>query len=117
MKGCYILLIKLNNDKEVEVGKLGKIEFKAGMYAYVGSGMNNVIKRVLRHFNKEKKLRWHIDYLTTQADEMSAIIIPISIKVECLLAKVLSMRFEPIDGFGCSDCNCRSHLFYINIKL
>ena len=56
MKGCYILLIKLNNDKEVEVGKLGKIEFKAGMYAYVGSGMNNVIKRVLRHFKKKRSL-------------------------------------------------------------
>jgi len=113
MKGCYILIIKLNDTKEIEVGKLGKIEFKAGIYAYVGSGMNNVIKRVLRHFKREKRRRWHIDYLTTQADEMYAIILPISIKIECLLAKILSMHFEPIDKFGCSDCNCRSHLFYI----
>ncbi|HIP25398.1 MAG TPA: DUF123 domain-containing protein, partial [Archaeoglobus profundus] len=43
---------------------------------------------------------------------MYAIIIPISIKIKCLLAKILSIsiHFKPIDRFGCSDCSCKSHL-------
>lgn len=113
MKGCYILLIKLNESKTIEVGRLGKIEFKEGFYAYIGSGMNNVLKRVERHFKKDKKLRWHIDYLTVQADELYALIIPTDAKIECELAKVFSVNFEAVEGFGCSDCRCKSHLFYL----
>jgi Uri superfamily endonuclease len=43
MKGCYCLIIKLNNDRTVKIGKkLGKIEFKKGYYVYVGSAMNSL---------------------------------------------------------------------------
>ena len=31
-------------------------------------------------------------------------------KIECVLAHAL--HGEEIPGFGCSDCSCRSHLFY-----
>ncbi len=113
MRGCYILLIKLEEPKTIKVGSLGEIEFKAGFYAYIGSGMNNVMKRVERHFKKDKKLRWHIDYLTVQADELHALIIPTDVKIECEIAKVFSANFDCIEGFGCSDCKCRSHLFYL----
>ncbi len=113
MKGCYLLFLKLSSDKLIEVGSLGEIDFKAGYYVYVGSGMNNVLKRVERHFSKEKRLRWHIDYLTIQADEMHALIIPTDVKIECELAKFFATNFDYVRGFGCSDCDCESHLFYL----
>ncbi|WP_457549315.1 GIY-YIG nuclease family protein [Archaeoglobus sp.] len=112
MKGTYLLFLRLRNDKCIKVGRLGRIEFRRGWYVYVGSGMNSLIKRVARHFKRTKKMRWHIDYLSIQADEIVAFLIP-NVRLECDLAKYLAKRFEYIEGFGCSDCNCVSHLFYL----
>ncbi len=112
MKGTYLLFLKLSNDKCIEVGRLDKIEFRRGWYVYVGSGMNSLIKRVARHFKRVKKLKWHIDYLSVQADEIVAFLIP-NQRLECDLAKYLATKFEYVEGFGCSDCKCVSHLFYL----
>ncbi len=110
MKGSYVLLLMLKEPKRVKVGKLGFVDFKAGWYAYVGSGMNSLIGRVARHFKRNKKLRWHIDYLTTVADDVVVFLLPNG--KECELAKLFN-GFECVEGFGCSDCSCRSHLFYL----
>ncbi len=115
MKGTYLLFLKIDKDLTLNVGKLGEINFKRGWYVYVGSGMNSLIGRVARHFKKVKKKRWHVDYLSVEANEMVAFLIP-NKKIECDLAKDLAKRFEPIEGFGCSDCKCLSHLFYIGAK-
>jgi Uri superfamily endonuclease len=112
MRGTYLLLLRLNESVEIEVGRLGRIEFKRGWYVYVGSGMTNVIKRVARHFRRRKTMRWHIDYLSVRADELIAFLIPNERK-ECEIAKSLAKKLEPIKGFGCSDCNCISHLFHV----
>ena len=37
-------------------------------------------------------------------------------KVECELALKLSEKNEYVQDFGCSDCNCESHLFYFKNK-
>ncbi|RLF60544.1 MAG: GIY-YIG nuclease family protein, partial [Thermoplasmata archaeon] len=63
MKGSYVLIINLKKEKEIEIGRLGRILFNKGYYAYVGSGLNNLEKRVGRHLRKNKKKKWHIDYL------------------------------------------------------
>ena len=112
MKGCYLLFLKFYEPKIIEVGGLGKMEF-FGSYVYVGSGMNNVLKRVERHFRRDKRLRWHIDYITIEADEIHALIIPSDVKIECELAKFLAVHFDGVKGFGCSDCDCDSHLFHL----
>jgi len=115
LKGVYILVIKLDKDIHVSVGAMGKSTFKKGLYAYVGSAQNNLEKRVSRHLRKKKHMFWHVDYLLDndrtkvvevfhkQADK----------KEECTIAKVIGKKGEPIDGFGSSDCNCKSHLFHI----
>jgi len=112
MRGCYLLFLKFYEPKVVKVGRLGELEFY-GCYVYVGSGMNNVIKRVERHFRREKALRWHIDYLTVVADEMHALVIPSDVKIECELARFFATHFEGVKDFGCSDCDCYSHLFHL----
>lgn len=110
-KGSYLLIIHLSSAKEIKIGKLGLINFKPGHYIYTGSAMNSLEKRVKRHFSNDKKLWWHIDYLTVKAEPLYALAIPHK-KVECSLASQLSTIFAPIKGFGCSDCKCNSHLFY-----
>jgi len=115
MKGIYILLIKIDKNIEVEIGSLGKINFDKGIYFYIGSAQNNLEKRIQRHKVKNKKLRWHIDYLLKNKYVK---ILKIYYKKagreeECKIAKMLSKTEIPISKFGCSDCDCKSHLFKI----
>lgn len=110
MKGSYVLIIKLDKDKEIEIGKLGKIKFKKGYYAYVGSALNNMEKRIERHFRKKKKMRWHIDYFLKHSKIIAVFYKESNKKEECKIASKFSLPY--IKNFGCSDCKCKSHLFY-----
>ncbi|RLF47255.1 MAG: GIY-YIG nuclease family protein [Thermoplasmata archaeon] len=113
MKGSYLLIMELTRDKNIAVGALGIIHFKKGYYAYVGSAMNSIEKRVERHLRKEKKLRWHIDYLLKEAKVEKIYYKESQEKEECRIAKIfLSNGFSYVKNFGASDCNCESHLFY-----
>jgi Uri superfamily endonuclease len=99
----------------VNVGALGRLTFKKGLYAYVGSAQNNLEQRIKRHLGKTKRRFWHVDYLLSnkvarvievfheQADKAE----------ECAVARIISERGELIEGFGSSDCRCKSHLFRI----
>ena len=112
MKGSYILLIEVENDREIEFRKLGKIRFKKGFYAYVGSALNGIEARVKRHLRKEKRLWWHIDYLLSEAVIREVICVESDRREECSIARNLEKQFDSIKGFGCSDCKCPSHLFF-----
>jgi len=117
MKGAYVLFIELSKNGEIKIGALGKVKFKKGFYAYVGSAMNNLEKRVARHLRKEKKLHWHIDYLLMRADVKEIYFRENSKREECLIAKKFAKDFKSVKNFGCSDCKCESHLFYVeNLK-
>jgi Uri superfamily endonuclease len=114
-KGIYVLIVKVGGDINVDVGALGKTAFRKGLYAYVGSAQTNLEQRINRHLRKEKSKFWHIDYLL---DNSAAKIVKVFFKEagkaeECNTAKVIGERSEPVAGFGCSDCNCKSHLFHI----
>ena len=56
MKGTYLLLINLNYNIDVQIGKLGKIHFLKGWYVYVGSAMNNLEARINRHLRSNKNV-------------------------------------------------------------
>jgi Uri superfamily endonuclease len=114
LKGIYILAVQVSQDKNVKVGSLGQIHFRKGLYAYVGSAQNNLEKRLGRHFEKAAKRKfWHIDYLLAE-DDISAVkayFKEAAKPEECLTAQKLAKSGFPVKGFGCSDCNCVSHLF------
>lgn len=112
MKGTYILLIELRKNIELGVGALGEVKFRKGFYAYVGSGMNSLEKRIGRHLKKRKKKFWHIDYFLAKAKIVKVVFWEGKKKDECEVAGMLAQQFESVKGFGCSDCECRSHLFY-----
>ena len=113
MKGCYCLIINLNEEKTIKIGKkLGKIQFKPGYYVYVGSAMNSLIARIERHLSNEKKMHWHVDYLLKKAEITEVIYTESERKIECELSQHISDKSEGIKDFGCSDCDCESHLYY-----
>lgn len=112
MKGSYILVIKLKENKTLRIGKLGKIYFKKGFYLYVGSALNSLEKRIQRHLKKDKKTHWHIDYLLQHAKIINVFYKENNKREECNIVKKLDKKVSSITGFGCSDCKCGSHLFY-----
>lgn len=114
MKGTYILLIENSKDQKIKTGSLGAIHFPKGIYAYVGSAWNSLEARIARHRSKEKKLRWHIDYfLSAPGVRVLDVKTYQERRIECNLARKISKRARGLEGFGCSDCFCRSHLFYL----
>ena len=66
-KGAYQLLIRLDRDQTITVGRIGRFRFPAGYYVYTGSAMNGIEARVRRHLSSRKRIRWHIDYLLEHA--------------------------------------------------
>ena len=110
-----MLIIQVDEKVDVNVGALGKLTFEKGLYAYVGSAQANLVQRIKRHLRKEKRLFWHIDYLLNDSTaRIPKVLYKQADKTEeCNLAEVIGKRGEPVDGFGCSDCSCRSHLFRV----
>jgi Uri superfamily endonuclease len=116
VKGIYVLVVQLSKNTDVTVGKLGKSSFAKGLYAYVGSAQNVLEKRIERHFRKEKRVFWHVDYLLqSPASKILKVFYKTAGKPEeCAIAKKIGAEGEAIAGFGCSDCHCKSHLFRVN---
>lgn len=116
MKGSYLLVIKLEKESTIQIGKLGKIYFKNGFYVYLGSALNGLEQRINRHLRTSKKKHWHIDYLIDFADVIEIFYKETEVKIECEISSILNKNLFSIPGFGCSDCRCKSHLFYGSYK-
>lgn len=114
LKGTYCILINLNFDAAISIGKLGKINFQRGEYVYVGSALNSLMARIRRHLSSYKKMHWHIDYLLSHDDvEVFDVFYAVDdTRWECELAQKIAEKGFKIKNFGCSDCKCQSHLFY-----
>jgi sugar fermentation stimulation protein A len=117
MKGTYCLLFALPRDVSVRVGALGKRDFPAGAYVYVGSALGGVEGRVGRHRRAGKRKKWHIDYLLDKGEVVATIVVPSDEKrTECSVARSMVSSGEAeavVPGFGSSDCRCPSHLLYL----
>lgn len=116
MKGCYCLVIKNDETTKIKIGKLGRLDFKKGYYVYVGSAMNGLESRLKRHLSNKKKMHWHVDYLLKKSEITDIIYNESEKKIECELSQHISSKTSNIEGFGCSDCECDSHLYYFKNK-
>jgi sugar fermentation stimulation protein A len=112
-RGSYLLIVKLAEAAAITTGRLPESFFQAGYYVYVGSAMNGLSSRLARHRRQNKKIHWHIDYLTAAASQVIPIPIRSSDRHECKVAESLSsfMEMGP-RGFGSSDCECATHLYF-----
>jgi Uri superfamily endonuclease len=111
--GSYILIAGLPEAAWLRVGKLGEVFFRAGYYAYVGSAMRGFQSRLPHHLRKTSKPHWHIDYLLQAGSVERIVTFKSETRQECAVARFLMQRLDYIPGFGCSDCRCNSHLFYV----
>lgn len=111
-KGVYALIIEVPRDEAIRVGSLGTLLFKKGFYLYVGSALSGLESRINRHLSSSKRLRWHIDYLTALYKPKLIIYAETSERIECLISTKLRESLSGVDGFGSSDCKCRTHLYY-----
>ena len=115
MPFLYALVVPVGKDEKIQIGKLGELLFRKGWYVYVGSA-NSGIWRIRRHFRREKKLRWHIDYLASVFPPALAYAGHFRFP-ECSLARRIAEHGEMIHkGFGSSDTECFSHLIYFRRK-
>jgi Uri superfamily endonuclease len=114
--GAYILLIDVVKPQTLPQKRFAGTVLEPGTYLYCGSayGPGGLNARVLRHFKPEKKIRWHVDVLTSGgAGRVTAAWIEEG-GDECRLSAMLceSERVAiPVPGFGSSDCAlCPTHL-------
>jgi Uri superfamily endonuclease len=112
MKGSYVLLIEIGQEKEIQIGSIGNIYFKKGFYAYIGSALNGLEQRIERHIRKDKRFHWHIDFLLKYGKIVEVYYIESFDRKECEIADIFYSELAGIKNFGCSDCGCKSHLFY-----
>ncbi|AFL95821.1 hypothetical protein CL1_1624 [Thermococcus cleftensis] len=110
MRGSYFLVIRLDGDKEIRT-KGRTFRLRAGHYVYVGSAMNSLEKRVARHFKREKRLHWHIDFLLKEAELLRAYLIPSDERLEERLSLEVARRGEPVPGFGAGDVRVKTNLY------
>jgi len=115
MRGIYVLVVAVSRNVTIKIGALGDIRFGKGLYAYVGSAQNNLEKRIKRHLSKVKKKFWHIDYLleSSHARVIAKFVTESDRSGECRVAGRLGKGGFAVEHFGCSDCDCLSHLFEI----
>ncbi|WP_297495710.1 DUF123 domain-containing protein [Thermococcus sp.] len=113
MKGSYFLVIKLDEEKTIRT-KGKTFELLPGYYVYVGSAMNSLEKRVRRHFSREKKLHWHIDYLLKEARLLRAYLIPSEERPEDTRTIGDTKHGKHAPLLGASDVNVATNLYHFD---
>ena len=115
MKGSYILVLNLAEDTRLTVGRLGTLEFPAGLYLYCGSALNGLEARIRRHLSRDKKLHWHIDYLSAVTPVVEVWWVVSEERWECRWAQAITGQGGEVvaRGFGSSDCRCATHLLRV----
>ncbi|MFB6309014.1 MAG: DUF123 domain-containing protein [Haloarculaceae archaeon] len=141
-KGTYTLVIERSVGGPVAVGALGRLDLPAGWYAYTGSAFGpGGFDRIDRHervaADEHETRHWHIDYLLGDDETaVDGVVRSAGVDIECAVARRLDGSEDGgrsdgksdggrgdsvsdgavvdgcVAGFGCSDCECRSHLAY-----
>jgi Uri superfamily endonuclease len=125
--GVYAIIIYIKDNINLTLAK-NTHYFTPGYYIYLGSAKQygGIKSRINRHLKKNKKLKWHIDYLTSNHLVKIKAVIYAKTKIfkECTFVKILKENYFEIasKNFGSSDCKekCGAHLLkptkYMNLK-
>jgi Uri superfamily endonuclease len=113
--GTYALLLRADAPQVLEVGALGEMTVRPGVYVYVGSafGPGGVRARVRRHARGDGARHWHVDHLRAVTTLEAAWYTHDPTRRECAWAAALRDMPDaemPLGGFGASDCDCPAHL-------
>ncbi len=115
--GTYVLILQCSINTLLPFGRWGHIETRPGFYIYVGSafGPGGLSARVSRHCQQRKAKFWHVDYLREVTDPVSVWFSYAAERLEHFWAGAMAKMKHavPVKRFGCSDCKCETHLFYM----
>ena len=119
--GTYAIILLSCTQDVIQVGRLGALQLKPGFYIYIGSafGPGGLRARISHHKSISKRPRWHVDYLRALTCLQGVWYTYDSLHREHQWAEVFErMRTAsmPLGGFGSSDCNCKSHLFFYKAR-
>lgn len=112
--GVYALSIRLSRRAVLSFGGKERA-FPAGYYVYVGSAMNGLAGRIGRHLRTSQVRHWHIDALLAAGKIVDVqVLFTTDPAVECGSAAAVGGwgGAEAVPGFGASDCDCATHLFF-----
>lgn len=115
--GTYALILSCSVDAVIQIGRLGQLQLRPGFYVYLGSalGPGGVRGRLAHHEKVSERPRWHIDYLRahTKIDQVwySQGTRCREHQWACAMRTVRGASM-PMAGFGVSDCQCESHLYF-----
>ncbi len=113
----YALILSCSTDFGIQIGRLGTMRLQPGYYVYLGSalGAGGLRARIAHHQKLSPRPHWHIDYLRTHTQIHCIWFSYDARRREHQWARVVqTMRGAkiPLLGFGASDCDCRSHLYF-----
>ncbi len=109
----YCLTLFVTEALSLQAGGLGGISVPAGWLVYTGSARRHMEARLARHLRRDKRRRWHLDYLTCDA---RVLVVAISRHAEPECRRNQRNGGHPVvPGFGASDCRagCGSHLRWL----
>lgn len=119
-KGTYVLLLQLETLlPQLAIGRLGRYDFAAGYYLYVGSafGAGGLAARLRRHQQRHKaRPHWHIDYLRPHTLLREIWSLAATRPLEhawCRALQAVCGVETPVPGFGASDSQLSTHLMYV----
>ena len=115
--GTYALILSCTSNARIQIGHLGTMKLQRGYYVYLGSalGPGGLRGRIAHHQKPSPRPHWHIDYLRAYT------------QIQCIWFSYDARRREhqwagviwmmsgatiPFPGFGASDCDCQSHLYF-----
>ena len=115
--GTYALILSCASSARIQIGCLGTLCLQPGYYVYLGSalGPGGLRSRIAHHQKPFLRPHWHIDYLRAHT------------RIHCIwfgydgrrrehqwarVMEAMSGAEIPLLGFGASDCNCPSHLYF-----
>ena len=116
-RSTYALLLSSATDELIRVGRLGNLRLQPGYYVYVGSalGPGGLRARLAHHMRPAERPHWHIDYLRAKTTIEAVWFCYNRKSREHNWAKrfaAMPGASGPMVGFGSSDCECESHLFF-----
>jgi Uri superfamily endonuclease len=115
--GSYVLLLSSTSTELIQIGHLGERQLQVGYYVYIGSalGPGGLRSRLHHHLRPTDRPHWHIDYLKRHTMVERVWFCYGRRRREHLWAEriaALPGAWMPMSGFGSSDCDCQSHLFF-----
>ena len=119
--GTYALVLPAISKQSISIGKNGTLEIKPGFYLYVGSafGPGGLKARIEHHRKKSSRPHWHMDYLTARLKPDEVWYSYDQEHREHQWVRILAGAKGasiPLEGFGSSDCGCKSHLYFFNFR-